>query len=381
MKKIVIFILLFFLTGCFGKVEIEDLSIVTAIGVDKGEEGFKITLQVIRAKTVSGKDQGLNSSNVLVYTEEAPSVNEALRKMSVFFRNQVFLGHFQLLVLGEDYARDGFKEAIEFFFESPKTRQRFYIAIVKGGKAEDLLKIQTPMLDTPAREINSTIENNAKYFGSSILIFADEAFAAPLTQEFEIAITGIEIKGDPEEGGDNKSLESIDLKTKITVCGIAAFKGDKLVGWLNQEESIGYNRIRGLLKSTVHTTHFPDGSITSIDTNKGINKKKVEIVDGLPVITIDYHVFGVIPSVSTHRFMTDAEVKYLEADIRKTIKETMEKALTKAKELNSDILYFGEIINDQHPKYWKKIIDNFDNIFPQIKVNINVKVTIVNQTY
>lgn len=380
MKKIIILTLLIFLSGCFGKVEIDELSIVSAIGVDKSEEGFKITTQVIRSKTISGFQQGVNSANIMIYSKEAESVNEALRKMDVFHRNKVFLGHFQLLVFGEDFAKEGCQEAIEFFFESPQTRQRFFIAVVKEGTAEDLLKIQTPMLDTPAGEINSTIENNAQYYGTSIITYADEAYSAPASDEFEIGITGLKILGDPDEGAKNEALESSDIKTKIAVCGIALFREDKLVGWFNAEESIGYNRILGRLKSTVHTTRFEDGSITSIETISGKLKKKVEIVDNIPHITYNYTVMGVVPSVSTHRLITKEEVVFLQNDSQKTIKETMEKAYQKTMELNVDAFHFGKLINDHYPKYWKLIKDDFESMLSKIKVTINVEVIIVNQS-
>ena len=379
MKKIIVLILLIFLAGCFGKVEINELPIVTAIGVDKSEEGIKVTTQVIRPKVLSGQQQGINGTNIIVYSQEGPSVSETLTKMSVFYKNRVFLGHFQLLVFGEDFAKEGFKDAIEFFFESPRTRQRFLIAVVKGGKAEDLLKIQTPMLDTPANEINSTIDNNAKYFGTSIVTYADEVYASPLADEFDVAITGLEIKGDPKEGSETKGLESSDLKTKITVCGIAIFKKDKLVGWLNKDESIGYNRLRGLLKSTIHTTKFENGDITSMETLSGKLKHKVKIVDNMPEITIDYKVEGVVPSVSTKMFLEKKDVIYLEQKLSEIIKGTMEKAIKKIQEYKSDAVYFGEVINDQHPKYWKLIEKDFDELLPKIKVIINVSVKIINQ--
>lgn len=380
MKKLIMLILLILLTGCFGKVEIDELPIVSALGVDKCEEGFKVSTQVIRPKVVGRVQQGIQGANVFMFTTNGESVNEALRKMSVYYKNKVFLGHMQLLVFGEDYAKEGVKDAIEYFFESPLTRQRFLIAIVKEGKAEDLLKIQTPMLDTPATEINASIENNAKYYGNSVITYADEVYASSLSREFNVAITGLKVEGDPEEGSDNKNLESIDIKAKIKVSGVGLFRDDKLIGWLDDEETIGYNRIRGLLKSTVHTVYLDEEDITSIETNSAKIKREIKIIDDIPEITINYKVTGVVPSVSTNKFLEKEEISHLEEQTVKIIKETMEKALSKIKEYKIDAFFLGEIINDKFPKYWEKVKDNFSEIIPHIKMNFNVTVTIVNQS-
>lgn len=380
MKKVLVIFLLIMLTGCFGKVEIDELPIVSAIGVDKSEQGFKVTAQVIRPKIVSGVQQGVPGTNIIIFSQEGKSVNEALRKMAVYNRNKVFLGHMQLLAFGEDFAKEGVRDAVEYFFESPMTRQRFIIAVVKEGKAEDLLKIQTPMLDTPASEINSSIENQAKYYGNSVITYADEVFASSLSQEFNVGITGLKIEGDPQDGSDSKNMEDIDIKTKIKVAGIGVFNNDKLVGWLNDEESIGYNRIRGLLKSTVHTVKLDEDDITSIEANKAKVKKKVKIVDNMPVITIDYFTTAVVPSISTHKFLKTEDIKNLENKASKIIKETMEKALNKIREYKTDAFYFGELINNHYPKYWKTVEGNFDSLIPDIEVHFNISVEIVNQS-
>ena len=57
------------------------------------------------------------------------------------------------------------------------------------------------------------------------------------------------------------------------------------------------------------------------------------------------------------------------------IKSLCEKALNKAqKELKTDIFGFGETIHRKYPKMWKKMKDNWDDIFPNLPVNITVEV-------
>ena len=51
MKKIILIITLFFLTGCYDYKEINDLAIISAIGVDYQNDEYIITLEVLNDQT------------------------------------------------------------------------------------------------------------------------------------------------------------------------------------------------------------------------------------------------------------------------------------------------------------------------------------------
>ena len=60
----------------------------------------------------------------------------------------------------------------------------------------------------------------------------------------------------------------------INLCGLAVFKEDKLIGWLNDIESIAYNMIMGEIKTTVIPVKIDEESTVSIKINKF--KSKIE---------------------------------------------------------------------------------------------------------
>ena len=48
-------------------------------------------------------------------------------------------------------------------------------------------------------------------------------------------------------------------------------------------------------------------------------------------------------------------------------------ALNKAQELNADVFGFGEALHRKYPKQWKELEKDWDEIFPELEVEIVVE--------
>lgn len=367
-------------SGCYGKVEINELAIASALGIDKTENGYKISAQVIRVKSIAGVEEGVSGTNVVVYSEEGKTIHEALRKLSNYYQNIVFIGHVQLVVFGEELAREGMKEPLDFLYESPLTRQRFLIAIVHEKTAEDLLKIQTPLISNPAAEINASIEASSENLGNSTIVYADDLIASFLTKEYNFTLTGLKIMGNPQEGMENKNLETTDISTYIKTDGLAVLQDEKLVGWLTIKESTAFNHLMGLIKRSILSITFNE-QLTSVELVLTKMKSNIELKNEKISVTYDYQVEGIILGDPKHWVYSKKDIKAAEDAIASVLKEDMDLAIQKIqKEFKSDVFGIGEKIRDKYPYYWKKIEKEYNELFPTIDIKVNVKARIINQT-
>ncbi|MNC64653.1 Spore germination protein A3 precursor [compost metagenome] len=70
-------------------------------------------------------------------------------------------------------------------------------------------------------------------------------------------------------------------------------------------------------------------------------------------------------------------LKWLEEEAAKIIQGNAEASVKQAKALKSDIFGFGLRLSKQHPAYFRKIKDQWnDHYFPELQVNYAVKVSI-----
>lgn len=83
MKKhmIVLLILSLLLSGCWDSRELNEIAITLALGVDKVEDEYQITVQVVVPAEVSMKT-GSGRSTVTLFQSNGKTVYEAFRKMT-----------------------------------------------------------------------------------------------------------------------------------------------------------------------------------------------------------------------------------------------------------------------------------------------------------
>ena len=60
------------------------------------------------------------------------------------------------------------------------------------------------------------------------------------------------------------------------------------------------------------------------------------------------------------------------------MKEYINRAIDKAKSLKTDIFGYGNMIYKKYPNYFNSI-DNWDEVFPNLKIDINVQFTLAHK--
>jgi spore germination protein KC len=81
--------------------------------------------------------------------------------------------------------------------------------------------------------------------------------------------------------------------------GLGAFKKDKLIGWLNEEESKGFNFIQGNITESADHLDCPDGGRIVTDIIRSKTKMKGTMTEeGMPAIDNSLHLEGDVAEVS-----------------------------------------------------------------------------------
>ena len=382
MKKVItalifmfIFVLIF--TGC-NKKDIDRLNVVSAIGIDKTEKGFSVTFQVINDYALS-PNKKIDIAPVAIRKIESASMFEAMAKTSNYFTEEFFLFHFRVLAFGEDVAREGIYPFLNVFLNYRETQHNYNIVIVDGGKAEDLLKIQSSLDLIPGIAIEEKIRNSSQFYGLGLSTNLDQILSDIIIKGSNFVLSSMKVIGDPEKGTKGDNNKSIDPDAYFIVSNLAVFKEDKLIGWLSEKESLGYQYIMNNIKKSVVTIILKDESVITLEIISNKTKVKVSLENNLPKLKIDCHIKGgVYEDMSGITKFTD---EYINEVIEKTsyeVKKMMEDCIKKSqKEYNSDIFRFSEAIHRRYPKYWQNNIDKYDEIYPNIEIEINIRTELV----
>lgn len=379
MKKCIVTLLFLtlFLSGCWDRRELNELGIAMAIGIDKIENEYVISAQVVVPSEVSMK-ASTGRSAVTLYTATGETVYEAIRKMTKNVPRKMYPGHLQILVINEDLAKEGIAESLELLSRDWELRSDFYVVVTKDITATEVLNVTTPIENIPANKMFNSLKTSEKNWAGTEGVILDELVTNLISDGKEAVLTGIQVLGNKETGTSKQNVESITPSTRIEYDNLAVFKGDQLVGWLNEEESRGYSDITNTVKKTVTSISCPKEGKIIIDIFRFHSKIVGSINKGEPEVDIKIEAEGNIGEVLCSIDIMEPETidkleKIYEEEVKEIIHQTIESV---QKQYQSDIFGFGEAIHRSNPKEWNEMKEHWDEKFSDLTVNVHIDMKI-----
>jgi spore germination protein KC len=368
--------MLFGLTGCWSVKELTDIAIVSALGIDRTEDGYKVSVQIINPGEIAAKKGG-GGLGMSVFDAEGRSVAEAVRKLTTVTPRKPYLSHLRVVILGEELAKAGIRKPLDFLSREHEMRTDYVITIAKGMKAEDQLKVLTPMEKISANKIFSSIETAEQNWAPTKIVLLDELISSMVSDGKEPVITGLEIIGNPETGSTIDNIQRAKAGTIIKSDFLGVLKDDKLIDWLDESESKGFNYITDNINQTVGFMECDGGGTITIETIRSKTDRKGTIKNGKPKININVMTEANISDVECPVDLSKSEtIKDIENEMNKKTEEIILSSVEKAKKLNSDIFGFGEVIGRAEPKKWEDLKKNWDEEFRNTDVEVKADIKI-----
>ncbi|MCQ6557406.1 Ger(x)C family spore germination protein [Paenibacillus mendelii] len=366
-------IALLFVSGCWNRRELNDLAITVGMGIDKSGENYRVSTQVVIPSQVAGKKGGIQTP-VTMYKETGESLLEAIRKMTTASPRKIYASHLRVLVLGESLAREGIGDALDLLSRDQELRTDFFIVIAKKTTAEKTLKILTQLEKIPSVNMFASLETSEKSWAPTTTITLDQLIAELLSEGKHPVLTGIQVIGSQEIGETSENLDQIDPSAKVKYSGLAVFKKDKLIGWLNEEESKAYTYINDEIKSTVGVITCPEGGKLSLEMMHSKTTVKGSVTGNQPTINIGIRAQMNIAEVQCSVDLTKTEtIAELEKLSNQKLEGFIEASIKKVqRKYKVDIFGFGDIIHRTHPKAWKKLKKDWDQNFTKMPVTVKV---------
>ncbi|XOQ49478.1 MAG: Spore germination protein B3 [Eubacteriales bacterium] len=361
----------FGLTGCWNSRELNTLAFATSLGLDKTDDGILMTVQVFNPRAIASQ-KTVHETYVIVYTQEGKDIMEMVRRMITQSPRKINATHLQTIIFGEEFAKEGIAPALDFFSREHQFRSDIYFTVAYGSTANEILRTQSKLDTNPSNNLFSSIESSDEIWAGSKSIKIIELINSIISDGKEAVVTGVEItthNPDRETLGELEKMEEDPIQVK----NLAFFKGDKFAGWLDEDECKGYNYLLGNVRDTVGHVEDPEiGRITTEVTNLEVDKK-VELVNGKPVIHASLKFRGNIENVTgTVDIAKEENLRKIENLCEEKLKKQCMKSIAHTKQYGSDIFGFGEIIHQKYPDYWRNIKKNWSEEYKQLPVDLKI---------
>ncbi|AIQ59108.1 Ger(x)C family spore germination protein [Paenibacillus borealis] len=369
------------LSGCWERKELNELAFVLALGLDKAESGYKVSMQVVIPSSITSQGAGGSGAGgvpVVTYNFTVPTIYESLRKFNLVSSRSPYLGHIRVLVIGEELAREGVGETLDVLKRSREPRMDFYVMVAHKTTAENILKVLTPLDRLPANKLFNALDKSYKISSKTVAVTLDKFIEDLLYEGENPVLTGVEVQGDPEAGGEKGNIERTSPKARLHYDSVAVFKKDKLIGWMDENETVGYNYvIDGVTKNTGHIKD--NGSLVIVEGLSSTTRRKVKIIGGEPHIYLKVEAVCNVEEVEgSDKLDTESKIKYLEEETEERIVARMKQSVENMKErFNVDIFGFGQSIYRTSPKTWAKLQEqNKEGYLQAMTIHYDASVTI-----
>lgn len=399
-------------SGCWGRQEIEDFAFVTMAGVDLGQNPGEVMLTVHIAKpsAVAGSGVMAEERRVSIVSATGPTVGAASESLAEMLPRRITWAHSTIIAIGEEYARAGIAGLIDFLARAESTRETAVLVVVKDGTALDLMSAEHGLDEIPSTAVLGMIRNAAYITPTSVISTVNDVLKLLETPGVDVTIAGMQVRplqavtdpstdtpgmlersarspGEPEESAGSPGmfehamfspgvLKRASLSSIVEMSGVAVFRGDCLVGWLNQEQSRGFRWLRGDVVSSVVVLTDPTDSLTTVSMRAMSARTHVNtaIAGGRPVVTVQAEIRANIgdsdvppdsDAPESSRSLKTALESVIQAEVAAMIDQT-------ARELQSDIFGFGTAVYRASPREWQQLEGQWSDLLRQIEVDIDV---------
>lgn len=366
-------------TGCWDRVEVNDLAVVTGVALDQAGPGsVELTVAMAvpsRIRPPGAMGGGTPAPPTATRSATGRTVMEAIGALQLRVDRRLYWAHNQVILVGESLAYGGVKPLLSFFVRHRQPRMRAAVAVVPGRAADVLaatppIDLVTPVALHEMQGMRAGVLTNLRDFVSMLGAEGLE----PLTARVE-ALPERAAQPKPQgAGADGKE----GPRTPV-ITGAAVFKDDRLVGYLDEEETRGVVWVRSQL--TQATTALPlgrSGPFLGFELVRTSTRLRPRFEDGR--VTMEVHVDSehVLDENAALVDTGDPEVMHLvqqalSASIARLIRRSVARA---QRDLRSDVLGFGQAVRRADPRRWRAIGSRWDQLFPHVGVEVRVHAAI-----
>jgi spore germination protein KC len=362
---------LLFFCSCWDLQELDILSIVTGIGIDAGEneEDINLIYQVGRiGQSSSGSSSGnTNNDNEAFINYEATgnSYQIAINKIKLKMSRKPFLHDNQIVVFGREQVERGINDCLDKFYREKDIRMEVMMSMA-DTTAKDILEANVgpeKISATTLYKILNNTNNISKNLTTNFFSFL-KGYIEPATSLLLPII----------------KLVKTEKSYEYEYSGMAVLKNTKLIGEIDNTLIDGYLWVKGDIKQKELSIKTKDKNVDLKLANFETKTTPVLENDGSLSVNVNLTCKAIITDVQGYQDEPiDNFIDYFETLTIDKINNDIYNCLAYVQSINADIYGIGDMFHKHMKHYWHTIENDWDNIFPDVKIKTNIKVEIINE--
>ncbi|GIP40570.1 germination protein [Paenibacillus sp. J31TS4] len=344
------------IAGCSRTKQLNRISFVTAIGLDKGDTGVKIHALI----AVPGKFSALSPAGGggaeekppnYILTSEGDTIPKALYEMKRKTSRDMNFGHTRLILFSDELAKEGVEPLLDLFMRREEFQINPWVAVTKGS-TKDVLQAKPEVPQSVTDYLVDTFSQSGSDSMEILPIFLYQFYS---------------YLNEPGKTPYAMEIRTQKEGNRLRLANLGLFRKGKLVGALTPKETKYLQMVIGdRLRPATLTIRDISYTLLALRTKHDVTKEGIKL-DMSIRLDLDANPAGPPMSYS--------EKIEQEAAIANALQKDVESLINKLQNLKTDPAGFGEKYRtaqggDLDAGEW------VESIFPKLPVQVKVTVRI-----
>ncbi|MGQ7889148.1 Ger(x)C family spore germination protein [Paenibacillus sp. WC2504] len=351
-------------TSCGGnRREPDRLAFDMGNGLDLTKDGkLEVSFQIAIPSAIgggSGTGGGGTSKNTFeLTTATGINVYDAMRRAQKELPREIFPGHREVIIIGEQLAKQGIGKLLDQFVRNPRSVLRSKLFVVKDGDAKEVLAKKTVF--EPFTSL--ALKRQEEIFRLRYVYFHDFMTDA-LTEGTDPLVPAV----------------GLTAAAKPYYYGSAVFNTSqnlKVVGYLNDNESLYANWITGKQTGFDFSSTF-DGELDTISLKFKSLRSHIRTWTHGNQIHVDVLLSGSGAVVENNTKLNPNlahDLRIIEQTANEKTQREIASLITHVQQnYRSDIFGFGNAFHIQHPERWKAVKEQWNEHFAELEVTVQTQ--------
>lgn len=367
MQPLIIIVLLLLISllchGCYNRVELEDTVAAVAHGLDLSPDGTEVVTTGQFALPKPGSDEG--APKFLIRSAPGPTFSAAEQVINTSLPRTPVWSLAETFIIGENIAQRDISLFLDHLARVNAVREVSLLFLSYGCTPEQVLKVKTPLEDTAGAALPKMIRIQEPQIGLYSPVTINEFL-------FKVSAVGI------EPVLPQLIINEQDGKQSLVLKGLAVFRGNRMVGTLDEQESQGYHLMQpttrgGLIEINLSGASGGQSSPQTLEiTDSRLAIEPQLNQDGLKM-KISISVEGNLYELDRPQNLAElSQLGQFEQQGSEAIRQDIKACIDRAQVYQSDILGWGQLLQRQEPELWETLANDWPTQFGRIPYDINV---------
>lgn len=336
-----------------------------AHGLDLSADGTQVVSTAQFALPKSGGSQD-DAPKFLLRSAAGPTFSAAEQIMSTALPRKSLWGMTTTFIIGENIARRDIGLFLDHLARTSTVREASLLFLAYGSTPHQVLAVKIPLEDTAGVALSKAIRTQESQTG---------LYSPVSINEFLYKVDSLGV----EPVLPQVKIETVDGRERLTLSGLAVFRGRHMVGSLDEQESRGYHLMKASTRGGLFEITLPDQDGFGVERQQLLeiitSQAEVEarLDEGKVSMKITVSAEGNLYELDMPENLASLEMLgQYEQLANESIQRDVSACIDRAQAYQSDILSWGQLLERQRPEIWEALKADWPTQFARIPYEINV---------